>query len=105
MEWAEARRRRGLRLTNLHLPDLCPTHTAQELEALRGGRYAASLALEALDVAAPLLAGLLARAGAAASWLLVRLIGRALGLVYRGVRQSLAPRPPRPPRPEAAWAD
>ena len=76
----------------------------QELAALRGWRYAASLALEALDVAGPLLARLLARASAAASWLLVRLIGRSLGLVYRGVRQSLTPRPP-PTAPRApAWA-
>ena len=51
----------------------------------------------------PLLSGLLARASAFASWLLVRLIGRSLGLVYRGVRQSLAPRRP-PPQPAApAW--
>ena len=28
----------------------------------------------------------------AVSWLLVRLIGRSLGLVYRGVRESLVPR-------------
>lgn len=79
---------------------------SQELGELRGWRYAVSLALEALDVAAPLAAGLLARAGAAASWLLVALIGRSLGLMYRGVRQSIAPRsPPRPPpRARPAWA-
>ena len=76
---------------------------AQELAALRGWRYAASLALEAGDVAGPLLSGLLARASAFASWLLVRLIGRSLGLVYRGVRQSLAPRRPPPPPVAPAW--
>ena len=34
--------------------------------------------------------------GCAVSWLLVRLIGRSLGLIYRGVRESLVPRQ-RPP--------
>ena len=33
----------------------------------------------------------MARVSAAISWLLVRLIGRALGLVFKGVKQSLAP--------------
>ena len=35
----------------------------------------------------------------AVSWLLVRLIGRSLGLIYRGVRESLVPRQ-RPPLPK-----
>lgn len=64
----------------------------QEVEQLKGLRYAHSLALEAMDVAAPLLQRLLARLGDAVSWLLVRLIGRSLGLIYRGVRESLVPR-------------
>ena len=29
--------------------------------------------------------------GEALSWLLVRLLGRALGLIFRGIRQSLVP--------------
>ncbi len=66
----------------------------QEVEQLKGLRYAHSLALEAMDVAAPLLQRLLGRLGDAVSWLLVRLIGRSLGLIYRGVRESLIrPRP------------
>jgi hypothetical protein len=75
----------------------------QELERLRGWRYALSLFLEALDVAAPLAQAAVSRAGAAISWLLVGLIGRSLGLVYRGVRQSLGGRPDKPEgRPGAA---
>lgn len=68
----------------------------QEVERLKGLRYVHSLALEAMDVAAPLLQRLLGRLGDAVSWLLVRLIGRSLGLIYRGVRESLIrPRGPR----------
>lgn len=37
----------------------------------------------------------MARVSAAISWLLVKLIGRALGLVYRGVKQSLKPQRPK----------
>ena len=86
----------------------------QDVAGLRGVRYAVGLALEALDFAAPLLQRALAKLGDALAWLLVRLIGRSLGLVYRGVRESLAPlgrrsRPPPgqgrrrgPPRPRYA---
>ena len=66
---------------------LC-THM-QELAGLRGVPFCVSLALEVLDFTAPLLQRLIGRAGDALSWLLVRLIGRSLGLVYRGVRESL----------------
>lgn len=87
---------------------------AQELENLQGWRYFLSLLLEALDVASPLVSAMLSRAGAALSWLLVTLIGRSLGLVYRGVRQSLGgsgrrkgPQSdrtsPAPRRPDVAW--
>ncbi|CAL8465536.1 g5072 [Coccomyxa elongata] len=73
---------------------MLPARRAQEVEQLKGLRYAHSLALEAMDVAAPLLQRLLGRLGDAVSWLLVRLIGRSLGLIYRGVRESLIrPRP------------
>lgn len=52
------------------------------------------------------------QAYATASWLLVALIGRSLGLVYRGVRQSVMPRSQRQrrqsqqqqqQRPDMAW--
>ena len=50
-----------------------------------------SLLLEAADVVGPLLRRAGRRLGDALSFLLVQLIGRALGLVARGVRQSVAP--------------
>ena len=62
----------------------------QELEALQGQRYYLSLLLEASDIAMPLLHVCCSRLGDAVSWLLVKLIGRALGLVWRGIRQSFA---------------
>ena len=67
----------------------------QELEALQGWKYAVSLLLEAADVALPIFKSCMARVSAAISWLLVKLIGRALGLVYRGVKQSLVPQGPK----------
>jgi hypothetical protein len=47
---------------------------------------AASLFLEGVDLLAPLLRSLWGRAAAAASWLLVRLVGQAVALVRRGVQ-------------------
>ena len=44
-----------------------------------------------LDVATPLVRAAFLRASAFASWLLIALIGRGLGLIYRGIRQSLYP--------------
>ena len=72
----------------------------QELGSLTGLRYYYSTALEACDFLAPLLERLFSRIGDAVSWLLVRLIGRSLGLIYRGVKESLMPRqqPPVPRR-------
>lgn len=49
--------------------------------------------LEAGDVLLPVARSCVARVSAAVSWLLVKLIGRALGLIFRGVRQSLTPQP------------
>ena len=59
-----------------------------ELGRLRGARLWVSVALEAGDVALPLLRALWGRLGEAASWLLVGLVGRALGLVWAGIRQA-----------------
>jgi hypothetical protein len=77
-----------------------PVWYMQELEGVRGLRYAYSLFLEATDFLGPLLQRLLGRLGNMLSWLLVCLIGRSLGLVYRGVRESLIPgrKPGEPPR-------
>lgn len=51
------------------------------------------LLLEVNDVAAPLLRGLFARVNTALQWLLTTLIGRGLGLIFRGVRQSFRRQP------------
>jgi len=61
------------------------------LESLKGWKYMVSLLLEAGDIALPIFRNCMARVSAAISWLLVKLIGRALGLIYRGVKQSLVP--------------
>lgn len=45
--------------------------------------------MEIGDVIAPLLSRLLARLSRLLSWLLVSLVGGGLGLIYKGIRQSL----------------
>lgn len=67
-----------------------PLRRTAELARLRGLRLAASLALEASDLAAPWLRALWRRASALLSFLLVGLIGRAIGLVWQGIRQGMA---------------
>ncbi|KAG6550531.1 hypothetical protein Mapa_007900 [Marchantia paleacea] len=78
-------KRACLRLTRLQLP----ARRSDELKALTGWRYYYSLYLEFSDVVGPILGMLLTRLGEAVSFLLVRLIGRSLGLVYQGIRQSV----------------
>lgn len=67
----------------------------QELEALAGWSAAMCLLMEVNDVAAPLLHRLFTQLSAALQWLLTTLIGRGLGLVFRGIRQSFRRQPPR----------
>jgi hypothetical protein len=83
-----------------------PLPRRAELDALTGLRRWVSLALEVADVVGPLLARAGRAASDAAQFLLVQLIGRALGLVARGVRQSFAPaaQPVQPVAPPAAAA-
>lgn len=71
----------------------------QELEALKGWKYCLSFLLELADILFPVARSCMARVSSAVSWLLVKLIGRALGLVYKGVKQSLVPQSsPKKPR-------
>jgi hypothetical protein len=63
---------------------------AAELNALSGWRATLSTCMELGDVLGPLFAGLADRVSAFLSWLLVSLIGRGLGLIYRGVKQSMS---------------
>ena len=60
-----------------------------ELNALTGWKATLSTCMEIGDVVAPLFTGLADKLSRLISWLLVALIGRGLGLVYRGVRQSM----------------
>lgn len=63
--------------------------SAQELNNLKGWKQAVSLILEALDFATPLILQIGKKGSEALSWLLVALIGRSLGLIFKGIKQSL----------------
>jgi hypothetical protein len=60
-----------------------------ELNALTGWKANLSTAMELGDVIAPLLMKVIDRVSRFVSWLLVTLVGGGLGLIYRGVRQSM----------------
>lgn len=66
-----------------------PARRVRELRALSGWRYYFSLYLEFSDICGPLLNKVLTKLGEGLSFLLVILIGRSLGLVYRGICQSV----------------
>ncbi|GFZ17618.1 hypothetical protein Acr_26g0008880 [Actinidia rufa] len=61
----------------------------KELRALTGWRYYFSLFLELTDITMPLIKTIFAKVSDAISFFLVCLIGRSLGLIYTGIRQSL----------------
>ncbi|KAL9228291.1 hypothetical protein vseg_003886 [Gypsophila vaccaria] len=61
----------------------------KELRALQGWRYYFSLLLELADIAMPMSRAVMAQVRNAISFFLVSLIGRSVGLVYTGIRQSL----------------
>lgn len=60
-----------------------------ELDSLKGWRLLVSIALEAADVGFPIIRAFVVRLSGIASIVLAQLIGRGLGLVFRGVRESL----------------
>ncbi|GBG81271.1 hypothetical protein CBR_g31943 [Chara braunii] len=62
---------------------------SKQLRALRGWRLGYSIYLEFADVTVPIISAVILKIGNVISYLLVTLIGRSLGLIYRGVRQSL----------------
>ncbi|KAJ8558234.1 hypothetical protein K7X08_005000 [Anisodus acutangulus] len=66
-----------------------PVKRTKELRALIGWRYYYSLLLELADIAMPLIRSVISRLSDAISFFLVSLIGRSLGLIYTGIRQSL----------------
>ncbi|XP_024974352.1 uncharacterized protein LOC112512558 [Cynara cardunculus var. scolymus] len=66
-----------------------PVKRTKELRALTGWRYYCSLFLESADIIMPFIRTLFAKISDAVSFFLVCLIGRSLGLIYTGIRQSL----------------
>eukprot|EP00898_Chlorokybus_atmophyticus_P008601 jgi/Chlat1/8742/Chrsp9S08568 len=66
-----------------------PVRRIEELQAFTGWKLLVSISLEAADILWPLARSLFAKASNAASFLLVSLIGRSLGLIFKGIRQSL----------------
>ncbi|PIN22759.1 hypothetical protein CDL12_04520 [Handroanthus impetiginosus] len=66
-----------------------PVKRTKELRALTGWRYYFSLFLELADITMPFVRTLVAKVSDAISFFLVCLIGRSLGLIYSGIRNSL----------------
>ncbi|XP_061367174.1 uncharacterized protein LOC133310288 [Gastrolobium bilobum] len=66
-----------------------PVKRTKELRALTGWRYYFSLFLELSDITMPLIRTVIDKVSDAISFFLVSLIGRSLGLIYTGIRQSL----------------
>ncbi|PWA51826.1 hypothetical protein CTI12_AA461690 [Artemisia annua] len=66
-----------------------PVKRTKELRSLVGWRYYFSLYLEMADITMPFVRTLVAKISDAVSFFLVCLIGRSLGLIYTGIRQSL----------------
>ncbi|KAL9397699.1 hypothetical protein Peur_011952 [Populus x canadensis] len=66
-----------------------PVKRTKELRALTGWRYYFSLYLELSDIMMPLVRAVIDKVSNAISFFLVTLIGRSLGLIYTGIRQSL----------------
>ncbi|KAM7263648.1 hypothetical protein ACFE04_001331 [Oxalis oulophora] len=66
-----------------------PVKRTKELRALTGWRYYFSLFLELSDISMPFIRAVFEKVSNAVSFFLVSLIGRSLGLIYTGIRQSL----------------
>ncbi|KAL2540746.1 hypothetical protein Adt_01724 [Abeliophyllum distichum] len=66
-----------------------PVKRTMELRDLTGWRYYFSLFLELADITMPFIRTAIAKVSDAISFFLVCLIGRSLGLIYSGIRQSL----------------
>lgn len=66
-----------------------PVKRTKELRALRGWRYYFSLLIELSDITTPMIRVVIDKISSGISFFLVCLIGRSLGLIYTGIRQSL----------------
>lgn len=70
-------------------PVSLPVKRTKELRALTGWRYYFSLFLEFSDITMPLVKTVFTKVSNAVSFFLVCMIGRSLGLIFTGIRQSL----------------
>ncbi|KAL6608307.1 hypothetical protein ACP70R_041370 [Stipagrostis hirtigluma subsp. patula] len=70
-------------------PFSLPVRRTKELRALTGWRYYFSLFLELSDIAMPFVRVAVSKVSAAVSYFWVSMIGRSLGLIFSGIRQSL----------------
>jgi hypothetical protein len=70
-------------------PFSLPARRTKELRALTGWRYYFSLFLELSDIAMPFIRAAVSKVSAAVSYFWVSMIGRSLGLIFSGIRQSL----------------
>ncbi|XP_010547068.1 PREDICTED: uncharacterized protein LOC104818953 isoform X2 [Tarenaya hassleriana] len=66
-----------------------PVKRTKELKALSGWRYYFSLFLELSDISMPIIRIGLEKFSSIVSFFLVTLIGRSVGLIFTGIRQSL----------------
>ncbi|CAA7058873.1 unnamed protein product [Microthlaspi erraticum] len=66
-----------------------PVKRTKELKALSGWRYYFSLFLELADIGMPIIRVVLEKVSSIISFFLVTLIGRSVGLIFTGIRQSL----------------
>jgi hypothetical protein len=66
-----------------------PMRRSKELSNLNGLRYAVSLAMEAMDILAPLTVMLWTKARQVVVWVLVQGLGKGVGLFWRGIREGL----------------
>ncbi|PWZ22342.1 hypothetical protein Zm00014a_011956 [Zea mays] len=70
-------------------PFSLPARRTKELRALIGWRYHFSLFLELSDIAMPFIRVAISKVSSAVSYFWVSMIGRSLGLIFSGIRQSL----------------
>ncbi|XP_072979693.1 uncharacterized protein [Typha angustifolia] len=70
-------------------PFSLPVKRTKELRALTGWRYYFSLFLELSDITMPFVRATCTKISNAVSFFLVYMIGRSVGLIFNGIRQSL----------------
>ncbi|KAK3154198.1 hypothetical protein QOZ80_2BG0187530 [Eleusine coracana subsp. coracana] len=70
-------------------PFSLPARRTKDLRALTGWRYNFSLFLELSDIAMPFVKAAVSKVSAGVSYFWVSMIGRSLGLIFSGIRQSL----------------